>query len=190
MNSIDRKSLWSLHAQVQGVANAASELLSEAIGEQDEALLAMLQTELRIVREWMLGNKSPKAIFEKLESVRQQIESIEHRGIQNAVSIFQGTAAELAQIAGEHTAQMLQSALENERNIHRRTLKSELSESAIRNMLDYKPFVDGKTIQQWFGDLEYKISSRIFQNVQKGIQKLFIVGKRSGEVGQNEIDFV
>ena len=39
--------------------------------------------------------------------------------------------------------------------------RDELSETAIRNMLDYKPFVDGKIIQQWFGDLEYKISSRI-----------------------------
>ena len=130
----------------------------------------MLQTELRTVREWILGNKqSPKAIFGKLESVHQQIESIEHRGIQNAVKILHGTATELAQIAGQHTAQMLEAVLDNERSIRRRSFKSELTDTAIKNMLDYKPFVDGKTIQQWFGDLEYKISSRIFQSVQKGI---------------------
>jgi SPP1 gp7 family putative phage head morphogenesis protein len=64
---------------------------------------------------------------------------------------------------------MLEAALDNERDIRRKSLRSELSESAIRNMLDYKPFVDGKTIQQWFGNLEYTISSRIFQNVQKGL---------------------
>ena len=167
---IDKTSIWAFHAQVQGVANAVAELLSEAIGEQDEALLAMLQTELRTVREWILGNKqSPKTIFEKLESVRQQIESIEHHGVQNAVNILQGTAAELAQIAGQHTAQMLQTVLDNERAIRRKSLRNELTDTAIKNMLDYKPFVDGKTIQQWFGDLEYKISSRIFQSVQKGI---------------------
>jgi len=170
MSNIDKTSIWSFHAQVQGVANAVAEMLSDAIGEQDEALLAMLQTELRVVREWILENrKSPKVIFEKLESVRQQIELIEHRGIQNAMSIFQGMAAELAQIAGQHTAQMLEAALTNERNIRRRTLKSGLTEMEIKNMLDYKPFMDGKTIQQWFGDLEYKISSRIFQSVQKGM---------------------
>jgi len=162
--------IWKFHAQVQGVANAVSELLSEAVGEQDEALLSMLQTELRILREWILGNKqSPKAIFETLESVRQQVESIEHRGVQNAVSILQGTATELAQIVGQHTAQMLEAVLDNERSIRRRSFKSELTDTAIKNMLDYKPFVDGKTIQQWFGDLEYKISSRIFQGVQTGI---------------------
>jgi len=167
---VNKTSIWSFHAQVQGVANAVSELLSEAIGEQDETLLSMLQTELRTVREWILGNqKSPKAVFEKLESVHQQIESIEHRGVQNAVNILQGTATELAQIAGQHTAQMLESVLDNERVIRRRSFKSKLTDTAIKNMLDYKPFVDGKTIQQWFGDLEYKISSRIFQSVQKGI---------------------
>jgi len=167
---IDKTTIWFFHAQIQGVANAVAELLSEAIGEQDEALLSMLQTELRIVREWILGNKqSPKAIFEKLESVRQQIESIEHHGIQNAVSILQGTATELVQIAGQHTAQMLEAVLDNERSIRRTSFKSELTDTEIKNMLDYKPFVDGKTIQQWFGDLEYKISSRIFQSVQKGI---------------------
>jgi len=170
MNNIDKTSIWSFHAQVQGVANAVAEMLSDAIGEQDEALLAMLQTELRVVREWILENKkSPKVIFEKLESVRQQIELIEHRGVQNAMSIFQGTATELAQIAGQHTAQLLEVAITNERNIRRRTLKSSLTEREIKNMLDYKPFMDGKTIQQWFGDLEYKISSRIFQSVQKGM---------------------
>ena len=168
--SIDRNNVWSFHAQVQGVANAVSELLSEAIAEQDEELLVILQTELRTVREWILENKqSPKAIFEKLESVRQQIESIEHHGIQNAVSILQGTATELAQITGQHTAQMLEAVLDNERSIRRKSLKSTLTDTEIKNMLDYKPFVDGKTIQQWFGDLEYKISSRIFQSVQKGI---------------------
>jgi len=170
MSNIDKTAIWSFHAQVQGVANAVAEMLSDAIGEQDETLLAMLQTELRVVREWILENKkSPKVIFEKLESVRQQIELIEHRGIQNAMSIFQGTATELAQIAGQHTAQMLEAALANERNIRRRTLKISLTEMEIKSMLDYKPFVDGKTIQQWFGDLEYKISSRIFQSVQKGM---------------------
>ena len=168
--SIDKTSIWSFHAQVQGVANAVAELLSEAIGEQDEDLLAMLQTELRTVREWILGNKqSPKAIFEKLESINQQIVEIEHRGVQNAVSILQGTAMELAQIAGQHTAQMLGAVLDNEKAIRRKSLRSELTDTEIKNMLDYKPFVDGKTIQQWFGDLEYTISSRIFQNVQKGI---------------------
>ena len=155
MSNIDKTAIWSFHAQVQGVANAVAEMLSDAIGEQDETLLAMLQTELRVVREWILENKkSPKVIFEKLESVRQQIELIEHRGIQNAMSIFQGTATELAQIAGQHTAQMLEAALANERNIRRRTLKISLTEMEIKSMLDYKPFVDGKTIQQWFGDLE------------------------------------
>jgi len=163
---VDRKHVWEFHSQVQGVANAVAELLSESIGGQDEALLAMLQTELHIVREWILGNKqSPKAIFERLGSVRQQIEDIEHRGIQNAVNILQGTAAELAQIAGQHTT----NALINERNIRRKSFKSELTDTEIKNMLDYKPFVDGKTIQQWFGDLEYNISSRIFRSVQKGI---------------------
>jgi len=167
---VSRTTVWSFHSQVQGVANAVAELLSEAIGEQDEALLAMLQTELRTVREWILGNEqSPQVVFEKLESIRQQIESIEHRGVQNALTILQGQAGDLALIAGQHAASEIQSALLNERNIRRKHLKSELTESAIRNMLDYKPFVDGKTIQQWFGDLEYKISSRIFQNVQKGI---------------------
>ena len=29
---IDKIAIWSFHAQVQGVANAVSELLSEAIG--------------------------------------------------------------------------------------------------------------------------------------------------------------
>ena len=169
--SVNKTSVWSFHSQVQGVANAVAEMLSEAIGEQDEALLAMLQTDLRIVREWILGNKqSPKVIYKKLESVRQQIVEIEHRGIQNALSILQGQAGDLSQIAGRHTAQMLEMALENERSIRRKSFgRSELTETAIRNMLDYKPFVDGKTIQQWFGDLEYKISSRIFQSVQKGI---------------------
>ena len=74
----------------------------------------------------------------------------------------------MASIAGQHAASEIQSALLNERNIRRKSLKSELTESAIRNMLDYKPFVDGKTIQQRFGDLEHTISSRIFQSVQKG----------------------
>jgi SPP1 gp7 family putative phage head morphogenesis protein len=169
MKPVDRQSTWAFHANVQGVANAVAELLSEAIGEQDGELLEMLQTELRTVRKWILGNKNPKAIFEKLESVRGQIVEIERRGIQNAIAILQGTAGELAKIAGHHTAQMLETALENERAIRRKSIKSELTESEIRNMLDYKPFVDGKTIQQWFGDLEYNVSSRIFQNVQKGI---------------------
>ena len=170
MSNDVKATIWSFHSQVQGVANAVAEMLSEAIGEQDEVLLAMLQTELRTVREWILGNtKSPKVIYEKLESVRQQIIDIEHRGIQNAVNILQGAAVELAKTTGQHTAQIIASALENERDIRRNSLKGELTESAIRNMLDYKPFVDGKTIQQWFGDLEYKISSRIFQSVQKGI---------------------
>ena len=167
---VDLNNVWSFHSQVQGVANAVAELLSDAIGEQDESLLAMLHTELRTVREWILENKqSPKVVFEKLESIRQQIETIEHRGVQNALTILQGQAGDLASIAGQHAASEIQSALMNERNIRRRHLKSELTESAIKNMLDYKPFVDGKTIQQWFGDLEYKISSRIFQCVQKGI---------------------
>jgi SPP1 gp7 family putative phage head morphogenesis protein len=64
---------------------------------------------------------------------------------------------------------MLEAFLDNERAIRQKSLKRELTDTAIKNMLDYKPFVDGKTIQQWFGDLEYKISSRIFQSVQKGI---------------------
>ena len=167
---IDKTSIWSFHSQAQGVANAVAELLSEAIGEQDEALLAMLQTELRTVREWILGNKqSPKVIFDKLESVRQQIFEIEHRGIKNAVTILQGTAGHLAQIAGQHTGQMLEAALDQERDIRRKSLRNELTDREIKNMLDYKPFVDGKTIQQWFGDLEYNVSSRIFQSVQKGI---------------------
>jgi len=126
---IDKTTIWSFHAQVQGVTNAVAELLSEAIGEQDEALLAMLQTELRTVREWILGNKqSPKAIFEKLEIVRQQIGNIEHHGIQNAVSILQGTVAELTQIAGQHTKQMLEAILDNEKAIRRRSFKSELTD--------------------------------------------------------------
>jgi SPP1 gp7 family putative phage head morphogenesis protein len=167
---IDKTTIWAFHSQVQGVANAVAELLSEAIGEQDEALLAMLQTELRAVREWVLGNKhSPKVVFEKLESVRKQIVEIEHRGVQNAVNILQGQARDLASIAGQHAASEIQSALTNERNIRRRSFKSKLTDTEIKNMLDYKPFVDGKTIQQWFGDLEYKISSRIFQCVQKGV---------------------
>jgi SPP1 gp7 family putative phage head morphogenesis protein len=64
---------------------------------------------------------------------------------------------------------MLEAALDHQRDIRRKSLKGELSESAIRNMLDYKPFVDGKTVQQWFGTLEYNVSSRIFQCVQKGL---------------------
>jgi len=174
---IDKTSIWSFHSQVQGVANAVAELLSDAIGEQDEALLAMLQTELRTVREWILGNKqSPKIVFEKLESIRQQIETIEHRGVQNAVNILQGQAGRLASIAGQHAAQMLEAVLDNERAIRRKSLKSELTEREIKTMLDYKPFVDGKTIQQWFGDLEYNISSRIFQSVQKGIVEGMTLG--------------
>ena len=162
--------VWAFHSQVQGVANAVAELLSDAIGEQDEALLAMLQTELRTVRGWILANKqSPKVVFEKLESVHRQIVEIEHRGVQNALTILQGQAGDLASIAGQHAANEIQSALLNERNIRRKSLKSELTETAIRNMLDYKPFVDGKTMGQWFGDLEYNISSRIFHGVQKGI---------------------
>ena len=169
---IDKKTIWSFHSQVQGVANAVAEMLSDAVGEQDEALLAMFQTELRTVREWIVGNqKSPKVIFGKLESVRQQITEIEHRGIQNALTILQGQAGNLAHIAGHHAAQVIASALENERNIRRKSLKSELTDREIKNMLDYKPFVDGKTIQQWFGDLEYKVSSRIFQSVQKGMME-------------------
>jgi len=77
----------------------------------------MLQTELRTVREWILGNKqSPKVIYEKLESVRQQIFEIEHQGIQNALTIFQGQAGDLAHITGQHATSVIQSALENERN--------------------------------------------------------------------------
>ena len=167
---MNKTAIWSFHSQVQGVANAVAEMLSDAIGEQDEALLAMLQTELRTVREWILGNKqSPKVVFEKLESIRQQIESVEHRGIQNALTILQGQASNLASIAGQHAASEIQSALTNERNIRRKSFKTGLTDREIKNMLDYKPFVDGKTIQQWFGDLEYTISSRIFQCVQKGI---------------------
>ncbi|MCL2709349.1 MAG: minor capsid protein [Planctomycetaceae bacterium] len=168
---VDRNNVWAFHSQVQGVANAVAELLSDAIGEQDEALLAMLQTELRTVREWILGNKqSPKVVFEKLESVHRQIVEIEHRGVQNALTILQGQASNLASIAGQHAANEIQSALMNERNIRRKSFgRSELTDREIKNMLDYKPFVDGKTIQQWFGDLEYNISSRIFQCVQKGI---------------------
>jgi len=105
-----------------------AELLSDAISEQDESLLAMLQTELRTVREWILGNKqSPKVVFEKLESIRQQIESIEHRGVQNALTILQGQAGHLASIAGQHAAREIQSALANERNIRRKSFKTELS---------------------------------------------------------------
>ena len=167
---VDQNSIWTFHSQVQGVANAVAELLSDAIGEQDEALLAMLQTELRTVREWILGNKQPpKVVFEKLESIRQQIENIEHRGVQDALTILQGQARGLVSIAGQHAANEIQSALMNERNIRRKSFKTELTDREIKNMLDYKPFVDGKTIQQWFGDLEYKISSRIFHSVQKGI---------------------
>jgi iron uptake system EfeUOB component EfeO/EfeM len=131
MQPIELSNLWNFHAQVQGVANAVAELLSEAIGAQDEALLAMLQTELRIVREWILGNKNPKMIFDKLESVHQQVIDIEHRGVQNAVNILQGTAGELAQIAGQHTSQIFESALDNERNIRRQTLRSELTTRGV-----------------------------------------------------------
>jgi SPP1 gp7 family putative phage head morphogenesis protein len=174
--SIDRNNVWDFHAQVQGVANAVAELLTKTIGEQDAALLEMLQTELRTIREWILTNKNPKVIFEKLEFVRGQIVEIEHWGIQNALSLFQGTVGDLAHLAGQHTASEIQAALENERNIRRRSIKSELTETEIRNMLDYKPFVDGKTIQQWFGDLEYNVSSRIFRSVQKGIVEGMTLG--------------
>jgi SPP1 gp7 family putative phage head morphogenesis protein len=167
---IDRNNLWAFHTNVQGVANAVAELLSEAIGQQDSELLAMLQAELSIVREWILGNqKSPKAIFDKLESVREQIAEIEHRGVQNTFTILPGQAGELAHLTSLQAAQEIQTALENEKTIRRSHMKSELTDIEIRNMLDYKPFADGKTIQQWFGDLEYNISSRIFQSVQKGI---------------------
>jgi len=167
---IDRNNLWTFHAQVQGVANTVAELLSEAIGQQDSELLAMLQEEVRIVREWIIGNKkSPKAIIEKLESINSQITAIEHRGIQNAFTILQGQAGELASLTSQQATQEIQTALENEKAIRRTYHKSELSDTEIQNMLNYKPFTEGQTIQQWFGDLKYKISSRIFRSVQKGI---------------------
>ena len=37
-----KATIWSFHSQIQGVANSVAEMLSEAIGEQDTELLAIL----------------------------------------------------------------------------------------------------------------------------------------------------
>ena len=47
---------WDIYAFTRGIENRTAELLSEAIGERDSELLAMLYSELRTVREWIIGN--------------------------------------------------------------------------------------------------------------------------------------
>jgi SPP1 gp7 family putative phage head morphogenesis protein len=129
----------------------------------------MLHREMRTVREWIIGNKkSPKAVFEKLESVRKQIVEIKYRDIKKAEEQLRQHAAALASVVSQYEGERL-TVIANERDIRRRTLKSSLSDDEIKDMLNYKPFVDGKSIGQWFEDLKYDHASRIFNSVQKGV---------------------
>jgi len=192
---LDHKAILDFHSTVQGVANVVADLLGEAISGQDTALLSMLQTELRTIRERIVHNQNPlrssREIFNRLKSIQKQIVDISHRGVQRAAKIMQGEMLEFARQAGRYAAEEVQAILGNESALRRRLLKNELSDTQIRNMLHYKPFVDGRTIGQWFQKLEYDNASRIFQRVQQGViggYKLndilqTIRGKRDGTPG-------
>ena len=164
-----RDSRYYSYTVAEGVANSVAEMLAETIGEQDPALLAMLHRELRTVREWIIGNRThPKKIFDKLQEIHRQIAEFQHRGVGNAAEKLHEQAAEFVDVIAQHEARLLDKLL-NEREIRRRTLKTLLTDTEIKNMLNYKPFVDGRTIGQWFSKLEFDNASAIFNAVQKGV---------------------
>jgi len=94
------------HTKVQGVANTVADILAEALEEQDTLLLAMLQMELRIVREWIVTNlKSPEEVFKKLASIQKQIVDISDRSIRLSANILHGHAGKLAETTARYTAE-------------------------------------------------------------------------------------
>jgi len=175
------------HTKVQGVANTVADIFAEAFEEQDTLLLAMLQMELRVVREWIVKNqKSPEEVFKKLASIQKQIVDISDRGIRLSANILHGHVGKLAESTARYTAEeiaAIQNARATERVIRKRTnLKDRLSKTEIKNMLNYKPFVDGKTIGQWFDDLKYNEAARVFRSVQKGMIEGLTVNRIMQEV--------
>ncbi len=112
---LDRNAVLDYHTRVQGFANAVADMLSKAISEQDVALLAMLQTELRPVRELILRNQNPlqsyKKISDRLESIQKQITEIQHRGIHDAAKILYEKAEKLARNTSRYTAQEIDAIL-------------------------------------------------------------------------------
>ena len=63
---LDRNAVLDFHTRVQGEANIVAELLSEAMSGQDAALLAMLQTKLRPIRQLILRNENPLQSTEEI----------------------------------------------------------------------------------------------------------------------------
>ena len=174
---VDRNAVLDFLTRVQGEANIVADLLSEAMSGQDAALLAMLQEKLRPIRAVILRNENPlaswKEVTSRLEAIHTQITDIMHRGVQKSAAILYEKAELVAGQTRRYTAQEIEAILADEKSVRNRFLKKELTDEDIKekiqNMLNYKPFVDGKTIQQWFGNMKYDISSKIFQRVQKGV---------------------
>ena len=162
-----RRGTWDARASVQGIANTVADMLTKTIGEQDPAMMAMLQGELRTIRGWIIAqNKSPKVIFEKLQDVHRQIAEFQYRGVENAAEIMRVQATEFADVIARHEAKALEVML-NERNIRQKRINI-LSDRQIENMF-FKPFVQGRTIEQWFTKLKHDNANAIFYAVQKGI---------------------
>ena len=148
---LDKNDALEYHTKVQGVANAVAEMLSEAIGEQDTELLAMLHKKLRSIREKVIGNRThPQVIMKELESLHKLTHEHLMPAYQKAMNILHTESGKLAKITSRRTAEEIRAALaersekiktarKTERDIRARTLKSVLTDEEIRNMLNYKP---------------------------------------------------
>ena len=156
------------YIEVQGIANTVAEMLSKIVGEQDPVMLAMLQKEIRIIREWIIRGRHPKKIIDRLQALFLKITEHQYSGVENAAEKLHKQAAELAKVVAPFEAKQLETFLK-ERNLRRGRIKYKLSDEQIRDMLTYKPFVDGKTIWQWFDKLKFDNASTIFNAVQKGV---------------------
>jgi len=169
----NHRAILDFHSTVQGIANTVADLLTEAMSGQDAALFSMLQEELRTIRQLIVRNQNPlqstKEVFERLQSIQKQVVEISNRGVRDAAKIMQGEMFDLAKTTGQYTKAEVEAILVNERNTRRGRIKYQLSDDEIRNMLTYKPFVDGRTIWQWFDKLKYDNANTIFNAVQKGI---------------------
>ena len=192
--SYDSKDIFDYLIKVQGIGNTVAKMLGDALSEQDAALLAMIHGEVRTLREMIISNKHPKIILDRLQLFNNRVHEHLLPCLEKAYNIIQAEAGGLADITSQSTAQeikAIQKARKKERDIRKRNnLKERLSKEEIKDMLNYKPFVDGKTIGQWFDDLKYNEAARIFRSVQKGIIEGMtlhgIMGEVRGKMAENQ----
>jgi len=145
---MDLEKLFSHHTYLQGVANQLGLDMHKVISASESELAKLITDELRL-----LVKKNRTTALKKLKELEKKIGELRASGFTEAMGITYDIAKEIAVTASITFAEA--------------GIKKKLSETQIKNILDYEPH-DGQSIAQWFDGYRRADLSRIVQSVQGG----------------------